>query len=155
MAEKKKTERQNLRAMPSNLEAEQNVLGALLIDDNVKDSIMPMLNPEDFFAHQNRIIFSAMSELAQHNQPIDTVSVADKLEIQGKLDEVGSVEYLNSLAMGVVSSANAIYYAEIVRRDSLTRKVISAGNDILEYAYTCEDGADALSRAEQDRKSVV
>ena len=110
MAEKKKTERQNLRAMPSNLEAEQNVLGALLIDDNVKDSIMPMLNPEDFFAHQNRIIFSAMSELAQHNQPIDTVSVADKLEIQGKLDEVGSVEYLNSLAMGVVSSANAIYY---------------------------------------------
>ena len=88
MAEKKKTERQNLRAMPSNLEAEQNVLGARLIDDNVKDSIMPMLNPEDFFAHQNRIIFSAMSELAQHNHPIDTVSVADKLEIQYDLSDV-------------------------------------------------------------------
>ena len=138
---KKKTERQNLRAMPSNVEAEQNVLGALLIDDKVKDIIMPMLRAEDFFAHENRIIFTAMYELSQLNQPIDTVSVADKLEVQGKLDEVGSVEYLNSLAMGVVSSANASYYAEIVRRDSLTRKVIGAGNDILEFAYSCEDGS--------------
>ena len=150
MAEKKKkTERQNLRAMPSNVEAEQNVLGALLIDDKVKDIIMPMLRAEDFFAHENRIIFTAMYELSQLNQPIDTVSVADKLEVQGKLDEVGSVEYLNSLAMGVVSSANASYYAEIVRRDSLTRKVIGAGNDILEFAYSCEDGSDALSKAEE------
>ncbi|MBR2057270.1 MAG: replicative DNA helicase, partial [Clostridia bacterium] len=69
--------------------------------------------------------------------------------LQGKLDEVGSIDYLNSLAMGVVSSANAKYYADIIKRDSLTRKVISAGNDILEYAYTCEDGADALGKAEQ------
>jgi replicative DNA helicase len=149
MAEKKKTERQNLRAMPSNVDAEQNVLGALLIDDKMADLIMPTLREDDFFVAQNRIIFSAMRELVEHSQPIDTVSVADKLEVQGKLDEVGSIEYLNSLAMGVVSSANATHYADIIKRDSLTRKVIGAGNDILEYAYSCEEGSDALSKAEQ------
>ena len=149
MAEKKKTERKNLRAMPNNVEAEQNVLGALLIDDKMADVIIPTLAVEDFFVSQNRIIYSAMRELVERSSPIDTVSVADKLELQGKLDEVGSIDYLNSLAMGVVSSANAKYYADIIKRDSLTRKVISAGNDILEYAYTCEDGADALGKAEQ------
>ena len=150
MAEKKmKTERKNLRAMPSNVEAEQNVLGALLIDDKVADIIMPMLGVEDFFVAQNRIIFSAMRDLVEHSKPIDTVSVADKLEVQGKLDEVGSIEYLNDLAMGVVSSANAKHYADIIKRDALTRKVIGVGNEILEYAYTCEDGEDALGKAEQ------
>ena len=135
--------------MPNNVEAEQNVLGALLIDDKMADVIMPTLQVEDFFVSQNRIIYAAMRELVERSSPIDTVSVADKLELQGKLDEVGSIDYLNSLAMGVVSSANAKYYADIIKRDSLTRKVISAGNDILEYAYTCEDGADALGKAEQ------
>ena len=135
--------------MPNNVEAEQNVLGALLIDDKMADVIIPTLAVEDFFVSQNRIIYSAMRELVERSSPIDTVSVADKLELQGKLDEVGSIDYLNSLAMGVVSSANAKYYADIIKRDSLTRKVISAGNDILEYAYTCEDGADALGKAEQ------
>lgn len=135
--------------MPNNVEAEQNVLGALLIDDKMADVIMPTLEVEDFFVSQNRIIYAAMRELVERSSPIDTVSVADKLELQGKLDEVGSIDYLNSLAMGVVSSANAKYYADIIKRDSLTRKVISAGNDILEYAYTCEDGADALGKAEQ------
>lgn len=135
--------------MPNNVEAEQNVLGALLIDDKMADVIMPTLAVEDFFVSQNRIIYSAMRELVERSSPIDTVSVADKLELQGKLDEVGSIDYLNSLAMGVVSSANAKYYADIIKRDSLTRKVISASNDILEYAYTCEDGADALGKAEQ------
>ncbi len=150
MAEKpKKTERKTLRAMPSNVEAEQNVLGALLIDDKMADVIMPTLRVEDFFVEQNRIIYSAMRDLVEHSCPIDTVSVADKLELQGKLDEVGSIDYLNSLAMGVVSSANASYYADIIKRDSLTRKVIAAGNDILEFAYSCEDGADALAKAEQ------
>ena len=150
MAEKpKKTERKNLRARPNNVEAEQNVLGALLIDDKMADEIMPVLREDDFFVSQNRIIYSAMRELNEQSKPIDTVSVADKLEVQGKLDEVGSIDYLNSLAMGVVSSANAKYYAEIIKRDSLTRQVIGAGNDILEFAYSCEDGADALGRAEQ------
>lgn len=135
--------------MPNNVEAEQNVLGALLIDDKMADVIMPTLAVEDFFVSQNRIIYAAMRELVERSSPIDTVSVADKLELQGKLDEVGSIDYLNSLAIGVVSSANAKYYADIIKRDSLTRKVISAGNDILEYAYTCEDGADALGKAEQ------
>lgn len=135
--------------MPNNVEAEQNVLGALLIDDKMADVIMPTLAVEDFFVSQNRIIYAAMRELVERSSPIDTVSVADKLELQGKLDEVGSIDYLNSLAMGVVSSANAKYYADIIKRDSLTRKVISTGNDILEYAYTCEDGADALGKAEQ------
>lgn len=90
-----------------------------------------------------------MKQLQSESKPIDVVSVSDALEVKGLLDQIGSVAYLSDLAEGVVSAANGEYYAQIVKRDALTRKVISAGNDIAKYGYECEDGKDALANAEK------
>lgn len=135
--------------MPNNVEAEASVLGAILIDGKAADIIIPMLKAEDFYLSQNRIIFEAMKQLQNESKPIDTVSVCDALELQGKLDEVGSISYLSELAEGVVSAANGEYYASIIKRDSLTRRVIEAGNNIAKFGYECQDGKDALDNAEK------
>ena len=123
MAEKKKTERKNLRAMPNNVEAEQNVLGALLIDDKMADVIMPTLQVEDFFVSQNRIIYAAMRELVERSSPIDTVSVADKLEVQGKLDEVGSilVDFQAALLITLTGNRRKMHFACYIRCKAIHR----------------------------------
>ncbi len=137
------------RGMPNNVDAEASVLGAILIDNKAADIIIPMLAVDDFYLAQNRLIFAAMKQLQMESKPIDTVSVCDALDVKGQLDEVGSVSYLSELAEGVVSAANGEYYASIIKRDSLTRKVIEAGNNIAKYGYECENGADALDNAEK------
>lgn len=147
--EDKKTEKRVLRVMPASPDAEMCVLGALLIDDKAADLIMPTLQEDDFYVAANRIIYRVMNELRQQSTPIDTLSVSDRLELQGKLNAVGSIEYLSELVESVPSAANAKYYADMVKRDSLTRKVIAIGNDIVEYAYGCTEGKDALERAEE------
>lgn len=150
MAEKTKKEtRKPIRTMPNNIEAEECVLGAMLIDDKAADTVIPLLHADDFYVPANRIIFAVMRELQENSKPIDTVSVADKLEKDGKLDEVGSIAYLSSLAEKLPSAANATYYAELIKRDSLSRKVINAGNEIVEFAYDSGEGAASLAKAEQ------
>ena len=135
--------------MPNNVDAEASVLGSILIDGKAADIIIPMLKAEDFYLSQNRLIFEAMKQLQMESKPIDTVSVCDALELKGQLDEVGSIAYLSELAEGVVSAANGEYYASIIKRDSLTRKVIEAGNEIAKFGYECQDGKDALENAEK------
>lgn len=137
------------RGMPNNVDAEASVLGSILIDNKAADIIIPTLKAEDFYLSQNRLIFEVMKQLQNESKPIDTVSVCDALELKGKLDEVGSIAYLSELAEGVVSAANGEYYASIIKRDSLTRKVIEAGNDIAKFGYECQDGKDALDNAEK------
>lgn len=137
------------RGMPNNVDAEASVLGAILIDNKAADIIIPMLSVDDFYLEQNRLIFAVMKQLQMESKPIDTVSVCDALEVKGQLDEVGSVSYLSELAEGVVSAANGEYYASIIKRDSLTRRVIEAGNNIAKYGYECESGEDALDNAEK------
>lgn len=137
------------RGMPNNVEAEASLLGSILIDGKTADIILPTLKAEDFYLSQNRIIFEAMKQLQADSKPIDTVTVADALELQGKLDEVGSIAYLSELAEGVVSAASGEYYASIVKRDSLIRRVIDAGNEITKYGYEAQTGDDALENAEK------
>ena len=137
------------RGMPNDVDAEASVLGSILIDNKAADIIIPTLKAEDFYLSQNRLIFEVMKQLQNESKPIDTVSVCDALELKGKLDEVGSIAYLSELAEGVVSAANGEYYASIIKRDSLTRKVIEAGNDIAKFGYECQDGKDALDNAEK------
>lgn len=135
--------------MPNNVDAEASVLGAILIDNVAADTLILMLNASDFYLAQNRIIFEVMKELQNDSKPIDTVTVADKLELKGKLDEIGSIAYLSELAEGVLSAANGEYYADIVKRDSLLRRVIHAGNAISTHGYESVDGKEALANAEK------
>ncbi len=144
-----KEEKRVGRGMPNNVDAEAAVLGSILIDDKAADMLIPMLNEGDFYLSQNRLIFEVMKSLQEASKPIDIVSVCDALDVKGKLDEAGSVSYISELAEGVVSAANGEYYAAIIKRDSLTRKVIDAGNEIAKFGYECEDGKDALNNAER------
>lgn len=137
------------RGMPNNTEAEASVLGAILIDNGVADNLIPQLTEDDFYLDKNRIIFSVMKELQFKNVPIDALTVTDALEVQGKLKDVGSVEYITSLAENLLSSANSEYYFNIVKRDSLIRRVIRAGNSIVQVGYESDDSRAALDNAER------
>ncbi len=144
-----KNEQKISRGMPNNINAENAVLGAILIDDKAADMLIPTLTRDDFYLAANRTIFGVMKELQDASIPIDTVSVSDALDKAGKLDEVGSISYLSELVEGIPSAVNCEYYADIVRRDSLSRKVIEAGNSIAKFGYETENGIAALEKAEQ------
>lgn len=142
------------RGMPNNVEAEQAVLGSILIDQKAADMLVPVLRESDFYFPANKIIFSVMDFLQKESKPIDTVSVADELELRGKLDEVGSIDYLNLLTSSVPSAASGDHYADIVKRDSLIRRVIEAGNNIAKFGYESTDAMDALLQAENEIYSI-
>lgn len=135
--------------MPFSDEAERSVLSSVLIDAAVAQEIVPTMTEEDFFSARNRLVFRAIKELYDAMAPIDLTSVSDRLEVSGHLDDVGGADYIIELASFVPSAANGEYYADIVKRDALTRKVISSANDIAKYAYSSETGIDALNYAEQ------
>lgn len=146
---KEKDVKRVTRGMPNNVDAEASVLGSILIDNEAADAIVPKLKASDFYLAQNALIFSAMRELQTESKPIDTVTVSDRLELKGQLDEVGSIAYLSELAEAVPSAANCEHYAEIVKRDSLLRRIIHAGNEITKFSYETPDEMSALAYAEK------
>lgn len=138
-----------VRTTPNNVEAEEAVLGSVLIDGEAANNVISFLKPSDFYIEANRTVFDAMQALYREKVAIDTYTVADKLTLWGKLDEVGSIDYLTGLADRVLSAANCMYYAEIVKRDGLIRKVINTANKIASDSYSMEDGKAALQNAEK------
>ena len=142
------------RMMPHNAEAESALLGSILIDNRTADQLIPTLKADDFYEVANRIVFSAMRALMDDSSVVDTVSVADRLMLLGKLDEAGGIDYLTSLAESIPSAAGAEHYADIVKRDSLIRRVISAGNNIAKKGYESVSGTDALLNAEKEIYSI-
>ena len=142
------------RVMPHNTEAEQALLGSILIDNRTADQLIPTLRAEDFYVTANRTVFAAMRALLDASSVVDTVSVADRLMLEGKLDDVGGIDYLTSLAECIPSSAGADNYADIVKRDSLIRRVITAGNNIAKEGYKSVSGTDALLNAEREVYSI-
>ncbi len=137
------------RVMPNNIEAEVGVLGSVLIDGQAADALIARLKPEDFYLEKHRVIFNAMATLHSMSKPIDALTLADRLELEGELDNVGSLAYLSELAESVISSANGEYYCSILKRDSLIRKVINAGNEMVKFAYDATEARDALDNAEK------
>ncbi|MGI6228755.1 MAG: replicative DNA helicase [Christensenellales bacterium] len=138
-----------MRAMPKNIEAERAVLGAALIDREAADDVCHVLTKFDFYDDANAEIFDAMRELGLSNKPIDIVTVCDLLEMRGKLVDVGSVAYLSRLAGDMPSAANFAYYRDIIKRDSMLRRIITAGTDISKIGYSYSDEVKALEDAER------
>ena len=151
MPEKQK---QTYRVMPHNAEAEEALLGSILIDTRTADQLVPSLRAEDFYSTANRTVFAAMRSLLDESVVVDVVSVADRLMLEGKLDEVGGMDYLASLTESIPSSAGADHYADIVKRDALIRRVITAGNNIVQEGYKSVSGTDALLNAEKEIYSI-
>lgn len=127
---------ENGKKMPHNMEAEQSTIGCALIDGNAVAGILGELNADDFYVEAHRIIFEVIQELYMQNNPIDFVSVSDILGKKGLLESVGDIDYLVKLTNMLPSAFNYEHYTEIVKRDSLMRKLISAGQEIISSAYS-------------------
>ncbi len=143
----KKATSKSPRMIPHNIEAEQSILGCNLIDDNAVLQVMNTLKVEDFYSQAHQTIFDAMIAIYRANKPIDYVTLTDELEKNGTLESVGGIDYITTLTNVVPSTANYKHYCDIVKRDSVLRKLIRVSQDIIEHAYNGED--DVLDFAEK------
>ncbi len=124
-----------LKRPPHSLEAEQAVIGGLMLDNQVWDKISTLLCEDDFYRIEHRLLFRAMVNLASRQQPCDVVTLLDVLKSNHTLDDVGGEAYLFELASTTPSVANVPAYAHIVREKSVQRQLISVANDIADSAY--------------------
>ena len=132
------------KLLPQNVEAEAGVLGSIEIDPDAVTQVLGFLLPEDFYRHTHRLIYAAIRDLWATHLPADLITLCDELQRRGQLDEVGGISYVQSLANQVPTSANAVYYAQIVHRCAVLRRLISAAGKIAAIAYS-EPDADVAS----------
>jgi len=121
-------------ALPAHLEAEEAVLGAVLLEPSVIDDVLAHMQPEDMFAAKHRTIFVAMAELHQEGQPIDLVTLTAKLQDKQQLSEVGGVGYLTDLATSTPTAANVVHYAQRVREAAIERRAMQRMRRLLNEA---------------------
>ncbi|VTY39903.1 Replicative DNA helicase [Xylophilus ampelinus] len=140
-----------LRIPPHSLEAESSVLGGLLLDNGAWDRVGDLLVDGDFYRHEHKLIYAAIGGLINANKPADVITVYEQLQNLGKAEEVGGLQYLNSLAQYVPSASNIRRYGEIVRERSILRKLISASDEIATNAFNTQGKAvdKILDEAEQ------
>jgi len=124
-----------LKRPPHSLEAEQSIIGGLLLDNQVWDKINTKLCESDFYRTEHKVLFRAISDLAKKDQPFDVVTLLDTLKTHNELDDAGGEVYLFELANNTPSVANVSAYADIVREKSVQRQLISISNEIAESAY--------------------
>lgn len=141
----------HLRVPPHSVEAEQSVLGGLMLDNGGWDRFGDVLTDTDFYGFQHRLIFSAIGQLINANRPADVITVYERLQRNDKGAECGGMPYLNSLAQSVPSAANIRRYAEIVRERSILRKLVAASDEIATTAFNAGDktAADVLDLAQR------
>jgi replicative DNA helicase len=138
------------RLPPQNIEAEQSVLGSLLIDPDALIKVSSFLRPEDFYRETHGLIYKAIVDLHERRQPADFVTLCDELERQGQMEHVGGAGYLTSLINVVPTSVHAQHYGRIVERTATLRRLISASSEISNMAYERADDEDKiLDQAEQ------
>jgi replicative DNA helicase len=124
-----------LRIPPHSIEAEQSVLGGLLIDNGAWDRAGDLLTDSDFYRYEHRLIYAAIGQLINASKPADVITVFEQLQSLGKAEECGGLTYLNALAQSVPSAANLRRYAEIVRERAVLRKLVSASDEIATAAF--------------------
>ena len=144
----------NYKIMPNNLDAEQAVLGCLLIDNECQTELMYQISVDDFYTEAHKGIYEAMSKVFQRNIPIDFITLTEELERQGKINAIGGLDYISFLSNVVPSAANYKYYADIVKSNALRRQLIQSGQKIIEKSYSDEDKDDILAFAEGEVFSI-
>lgn len=135
--------------MPNNLDAEQALLGCLLIDNELQAELLDSLAEEDFYQDSHKYIYQAMRKAFIGRKPVDLVTLSDGLEQMGALEKAGGIGYLTNLAQVTPSAANYKYYYDIVKRDSTNRKLIRAAERIIQNAYDSEDEKASVAYAEK------
>lgn len=138
------------RIPPQNLEAEQAVLGAILLQSEALITSMERVRTEDFYDKSHQMIYEAMIELGEDNQPIDLITLTSRLQDKGELEEIGGVSHLARLAHAVPTAANVDYYARIIEEKSMLRRLIRTATQIVSDGYTNgDDVGGMLSDAER------
>jgi replicative DNA helicase len=135
---------------PYSIQAEQSVLGGLMLDNSAWDLVSSHVTEADFYRLDHRLIFKAISRLADKQIPFDVVTLSDLLEASGELERCGGLSYLGVMAKDTPSAANIVSYANIVREKSVLRQLISVGTGIADSAFNADgrDAADLLQEAE-------
>jgi len=141
----------SLRVPPHSVEAEQAVIGGLLLDNRAWEQIADKLVDEDFYRFDHRLLFSAIRELESRNEPFDAVTLSQCLDKNGQLEQAGGLLYLGRLAKDTPSASNILAYANIVREKSVLRQLIAVGTDISSSGYVPEgrDSKELLDAAEK------
>jgi len=129
---------------PQNLEAEQSVLGAVLLDNSAMAKAMELLVEENFYRTSNRKIYRAMLELSDLGEVIDQITLTERLKAQGEIEAVGGAAYLAELVQSVASSANIRYHCKIVRDKALLRELIHTSTEVLTRGYEGTSSVDDL-----------
>lgn len=129
---------------PQSIEAEQAVLGAILLDNEAFHQIIEVLDGYDFYRDAHRKIFTSMIELYNKNEPSDLITLTENLTQKKQLDDVGGASYLSSLVDNIPTSANVLHYAKIVREKSILRKTITAATEIISRGYEQVEDIDNL-----------
>ncbi len=140
-----------LKLPPYSIEAEQSVLGGLMIDNNTWEQVADQIAENDFYRRDHRLVFRAIAALAEKDQPLDVITLSEWLEQQKELENVGGLSYLGALAKNTPTSANIKAYAAIVRERSVLRQLIRVSTDIAESAYNTEgrSSVEILDEAER------
>jgi len=138
------------RIPPQNIEAEQSVLGAILLDKEVLANVTEIISSQDFYREDHREIFEAILDLYEKAEPIDLITVSERLKLRGTLDSVGGLEYLTNLANIVPTTENAKHYAKIVEEKSILRNLIKVSTNIVNMGYeAAEEVTYVLDKAEK------
>jgi replicative DNA helicase len=137
---------------PNSIEAEQSVLGSMLLDREAIIVVLEFLKGSDFYKEAHKEIFEAMYDLFNKNEPVDLVTLTEELKKRETLEAIGGLPYLTSLASGVPITSNVRYYADIVERKSLLRKLIKSSQDIIQLGYSSD--VEVVQVIEHAQKSI-
>lgn len=145
----KKPDEGMLKLLPQSIEAEEAVLGAVLVNPLSIGRIVEFLRPESFYKPSHRIIYEAVLELYRKNEPIDIVTVSEHLRNKEELENAGGRAYINDLAINVVTTANIEFYAKIIQEKEIKRALINAGSEIVSMSYENEETDAVLDNAQK------
>lgn len=149
-ANKKKQSNDELsQLMPQNIEAEEAILGAILVNPSCMNKIVEHIRPESFYKPAHRYVFEAMLQLYNGEDKIDIVSVSDTLNINQKLELVGGRAFINDLSYNTITTANVEYYAKIVQEKAIKRSLINAGSEIVASGYDVNPIEESLEQAQE------
>ena len=144
------------KVLPQNIEAEQSVLGGILIDNEALPKVLEIIEPNDFYRDNHKKIFLAFLELFENNIPLDIITVTELLQKKGELTNVGGATYLASLVDSVPTTANITHYAKIIKEKSILRSLIAKATDIVNLGFEAsEDVAEILDKAEEAIFSIT
>jgi replicative DNA helicase len=150
-AESRLSDIDSLRVPPHSIQAEQSVLGGLMLDNQSWDQVADRIGEQDFYRREHRLIFRSVVSLAEKSQPFDVITLSEELESHNTLSDAGGLAYLGSLAKDTPSAANIRAYADIVREHSVLRQLIRVGTEIADSGFNTEGNSstDLLDTAER------